>query len=327
VSRELSPTARALLALELIQNRPGITAQSLGESLGVTERAARRYVTILREADLPIESLSGPHGGYRVGRGLRLPPLMFTAAEAIGLVMAVLEGHRDAASPTDLVGSALAKIVRALPERVSGPVRTLRAGQPAVPAPATSPSPVVTAQLIEACTASRRVRLGYQLGAAERTMDVDPWAVVLRHGRWYLLGWSHSAQARRVLRVDRVVSVDGLPETFAPPRDLDALRTLEDHLSQGWTHPVDVRVDASVDETARWLPRNLGRLEPEADGSTRIRATTDEPDWYARQLANLPVPFRVIGSAELQRATAALGQRLVKASGAVVGPLAREPSV
>src|SRR6266487_2782158 len=121
---DASPTARALLALEIIQNSPGITAQRLGERLGVTERAARRYVAILREADLPIEAVSGPHEGYWVGRGLRLPPLMFTAAEAMGLAMAVLEGHRNAANPTDLVGSALAKIVRILPERVAGPRRT-----------------------------------------------------------------------------------------------------------------------------------------------------------------------------------------------------------
>jgi predicted DNA-binding transcriptional regulator YafY len=316
MSSDVSPTARALLALEVIQNRPGITAQSLGDSLGVTERAARRYVAILREADLPIESVSGPHGGYRVGRGLRLPPLMFTAAEAIGLVMAVLEGHRDAANPTDLVGSALAKIVRVLPQRVSGPVRALRAVPPPLSAPGTSPSPVLTAQLIEACTAAHRVRLGYRAHTADRMMDVDPWAIVLRHSRWYLLGWSHTAQARRVLRADRIVSVDALPDTFTPPHDLDALRTLEEHLSQGWTYPVDVLVEATVEEVSRWLPRSLGRLEPELQGRTRIRATTDEPDWYARQLAILPAPFRVIGSPEIQRAAAALGQRLVQASGA-----------
>ena len=121
MAHEVSPTARALLALEVIQNSPGVTAQRLGDRLGVTERAARRYVAILREADLPIESVSGPHGGYLVGRGLRLAPLMFTAAEAMGLVMAVLEGHRDAADPGDPVGSALAKIVRLLPERGGGP--------------------------------------------------------------------------------------------------------------------------------------------------------------------------------------------------------------
>src|SRR5437764_538685 len=83
-------------------------------------RAVRRYVAILREAELPVEAVSGPYGGYRAGRGLRLPPLMFSAAEAMGLVMAVLEGHRYAADPGDLVGGALAKIVRSLPERVAG---------------------------------------------------------------------------------------------------------------------------------------------------------------------------------------------------------------
>ena len=127
MAHDLSPTARALLALETIQNTPGITAQRLGDRLGVTERAARRYVAILREADLPIESVSGPYGGYQVGRGLRLPPLTFTAAEAMGLVMAVLEGHRNAADPADLVGGALGKIIRVLPERVAGSVRAVRA--------------------------------------------------------------------------------------------------------------------------------------------------------------------------------------------------------
>lgn len=312
---DISPTARALLALEVIQNNPGITAQRLGDGLGVTERAARRYVAILREADLPIESVSGPYGGYRVGRSLRLPPLMFTAAEALGLVMAVLEGHRNAADPTDLVGSALAKIVRVLPERVAGPVQAFRhvSVPPAVPQAWASPE--LTTQLIEACSAARRLRLVYRMGkAADLVMVVDPWAVVLRHSRWYLLSWSHTKQARRVLRIDRIAAIETLPDTFTPPQRLDSLRTLEEHLSHGWTHPVDVLIDASVEQAARWLPRSLGRLEPGDEGRTRLRATTDEPAWYARQLAAIPVPFRVIGSPELQRATAALGQRLLQAA-------------
>ncbi len=85
----LSPTARALRVLELLQAQPGITAAQLAAQLDVTERAARRYVAILREADIPVESTRGPYGGYRLGRGIRLPPLVFTATEALGLVMAV----------------------------------------------------------------------------------------------------------------------------------------------------------------------------------------------------------------------------------------------
>ena len=319
MAHDVSPTARALLALEVIQNSPGITAHRLGDRLGVTERAARRYVAILREADLPIESVSGPQGGYRVGRGLRLPPLMFTAAEAMGLAMAVLEGHRNAANPTDLVGGALAKIVRVLPERVAGPVRAFRQVSAPRAAHETWASPELMAQLIESCTAARRLRLVYRMGeAADRVMEVNPWAVVLRHSRWYLLGWSHTKQARRVLRVDRIAHVEVLLDTFTPPQELDALRTLEEHLSQGWTHPVDVLVDATVEETSRWVPRSLGHLEPDEEGRARLRATTDDPDWYARQLAAIPAPFRVIGSPQLQRATAALGQRLMQAGGADV---------
>src|SRR5215469_4828368 len=93
---DLSPAARALRVLELVQASPGITADQIAGKLGVSDRAARRYVAILREADIPIGSVRGPYGGYSVGRGLRLAPLMFTATEALGLVMAVLDGHHDA---------------------------------------------------------------------------------------------------------------------------------------------------------------------------------------------------------------------------------------
>ena len=119
MNSDTSPTARALLALDLLQGSPGITADRLAGKLGVTERAARRYIGILREAGIPVESARGPHGGYRLGRGVRLPPLTFSPTEALGLVMAVLDGHHDAGDPTDPVGSALGKIMRALPEPVA----------------------------------------------------------------------------------------------------------------------------------------------------------------------------------------------------------------
>ncbi|HEY7278694.1 MAG TPA: WYL domain-containing protein [Trebonia sp.] len=354
--REISPTARALLALEAIQNTPGITAQRLGERLGVTERAARRYVAILREAGLPIESVTGPYGGYQVGRGMRLPPLTFSAAEAAGLVMAVLEGHRAATDPADLVGGALAKIIRVLPARVSALVRPIRdvtstagnagtsgasdASRAADASEATDPSratdasgdaeaeararaarvsPELTTALFEACAAGRRLRLTYRRGSragdgwVEREMEVDPWAVVLRHSRWYLLCWSHTRDARRVLRVDRIASAAALPDTFTPPPGLDSLRVLEEHLSQGWKFPVDVLIDAPPTEVAWWLPRSLGTLCPAGEGQTRLLASTDTPDWYAGRLAALPYAFQVKESPQLRDALAELGRRLLTA--------------
>ncbi|WP_194916793.1 DUF459 domain-containing protein, partial [Catenulispora rubra] len=116
---QTTPLARALLTLDLIQTRPGITADHLAATLDVSDRAVRRTIATLREAGVPIDSTSGPYGGYRAGRGLRLPPLTFTAAEALSLVMAALDGHHDAADPAGLVGRALGKITRALPEQVA----------------------------------------------------------------------------------------------------------------------------------------------------------------------------------------------------------------
>ncbi|WP_448062820.1 helix-turn-helix transcriptional regulator [Cellulomonas hominis] len=135
---DASPTARALLALELVQGSPGITADRLADSLGVSERAARRYMAVLREAGIPVESLRGRCGGYRAGRGLRLPPLMFSGAEALGLVMAVLDGHHDPDDPTDPVGSALGKIMRVLPASVAAQAEAVRRTVPPAPDRATA---------------------------------------------------------------------------------------------------------------------------------------------------------------------------------------------
>ncbi|CAM5274616.1 helix-turn-helix transcriptional regulator [Streptomyces chartreusis] len=319
MSHDESPTARALLLLELLQGNPGITAARLAARLGVSERAARRYVGILREAGIPVESTRGPHGGYRIGRGLRLPPLMFTPTEALGLVMAVLEGRPDAADPAGPVGAALGKLLRALPEPVAHPAEAVRrAGTRGASDAVVRPDPDTTSSLVQAAAAHRCVRLGYRLGPRdERAMEVDPWAVVVHHGRWYLLCWSHTRRARRVLRVDRVATVTVLPDTFEPPTGLRPVETLEEHLSQGWTHRVEIVIEAPVARVAEWLPRSLGRPVPVDEHTTRLLATTDEPDWYAEQLTAIRAPFRIVAPPELREAALALGRRLAEAAGTV----------
>ncbi|MEN3356095.1 MAG: hypothetical protein V7637_77 [Mycobacteriales bacterium] len=311
-----SPTARALLALELVQGSPGITADRLADKLGVSDRAARRYVGILREAGIPIESVRGPYGGYRLGRGLRLPPLTFSPAEALGLVMAVLDGHHDASDPSDAVGSALGKIMRALPEPVAAQAEAVR--RSTAPAPdraAARPDPATTAALVQACSNHRRVRLDYRSEAgSEWVTEVDPWAVVVRHGRWYLLCRSHPAGARRAYRVDRVRHVEALEDTFSPPADLDPVSMLEEHLAVGWEYDVEVVIDAPVDAVAPCLPRALGRLEPAGAGAARLIGSTSNPRWYAEQLAAVPAAYRIVRCPEVQRAARLLGQRLLAAA-------------
>lgn len=312
--RATSPTARALRTLELLQARPGITADQLADRLGVTERAARRYVAILREAGIPVESVRGPYGGYRLGRGLRLPPLVFTAPEALGLVMAALDGHHPAADAGDPVGSALGKIIRALPEAVGRPAAVLREHATAAPDRSSSrPDPEIITTVVNAVAAQRRIKVRYR-GARDREWetDVDPWAVVVRHGYWYLLCLSHAAGAMRTYRIDRVAFAHELAESFIPPDGLDPVAQLEEHLGSGWEFETRVVFDAPLATVAHWVRGPMGRLSQLDDGArTVLTGTTSNVEMYAGEwLAGIPLPFRVEGGPQLRSAMAALAQKL-----------------
>ncbi|MBO0898752.1 WYL domain-containing protein [Cellulomonas sp. zg-ZUI22] len=309
---DTSPTSRALLALAELHANPGVTAAGLAATLGVTERAARRYVAILREAGIPVTSTRGPYGGYRVGRGVRLPPLVFGADEALALVMAVLDGHHDVRRGADPVGAALDTLLRALPPAVAAQAAVVRRSTAAAPdRAAVRPDPAVTAALVQACADRRPVRVGYRgERGREWGADVDAWAVVVRHGRWYLVCRRHDDAAVRTYRVDRVRTVEPLPGTAQPPPDVDPVALLEQHLAQGWEHDVDVLIEAAVEDVGRELPSGLGSLERVDATTTRLVGTTSSPRWYAQQLVGVPVPFRVVGGPELRACVADVGTRM-----------------
>jgi predicted DNA-binding transcriptional regulator YafY len=323
----LTPTGRALRALELLQAEPGITAAQLAAQLGVTDRAARRYVAILREAGIPVESNRGPYGGYRVGRGIRLPPLVFTAVEALGLVMAVLDGSHAAADADDLVGAALGKIIRALPENVGRQAAAMRRHACAAPdRGAVRPGTETTSALVAAVAAQRRVSIGYLSESGRQwEEDVDPWAAVVRHGRWYLLCHSHRAGAVRAYRIDRIQSAAGGGGPFHAPEDLDYVDLLEQHLGAGWEFQAKIVFDAPNDEVARYVRPPMGRLNPTGHGERCVlTGTTSNPAMYAGEwLAAIPIPFHVAGGPELRAAVAAVAARLTAALDA---PLDNQPS-
>ena len=312
MSVETSPTARALKTLEILQTRGGATADELAVRLGVTERAARRYVGILREAGIPVDSVRGPHGGYRLGRGTRLPPVAFTEPEALALVMAVLDGQPAAVDAADIVGSALGKVVRALPPAVGRQATVLREHASAAPVRvSTRPDPAITSALVSAVAAGRRVVVGYCAESGkEWQTEVDPWAVVVRHGRWYLLCFSHHADAVRTYRIDRVRDVQQTERAFERPDGLDPVAALEEYLGSGWEHPTRVVFAAPPAEVAPWIRPPMGRLEPSGDGCV-LTGSTNNPTMYAQEwLANVPFAFRVEGGRDLQAAVAALAERL-----------------
>jgi predicted DNA-binding transcriptional regulator YafY len=313
-----SPTARAIRALDILRLHPGISAEDLAERLGVTERAARRYVATLRDAGVAIEGARGPSGGYRLGRGTTLAPIGFTEEEALGLVLQVLNARPAAGRDDDLIGGALHKVVRALPEAIGRQAALLRERAAATPDPFADqqPDPLLAHELITSIGARRGVLLEYRSEAGtELTIDVDPWSVVGRGGRWYLLCYSHHVDAVRTYRIDRIRSVQRTTRRFEPPVDLDPVAALGEHLGTGWRYPTRVVFAASVEQVQPWLRPPMGRLEPHEDGCVLI-GTTSAPAMYAREwLSVVPFPFRVEGGTELRAAVAEVAEQFGAALG------------
>lgn len=307
---DTSPTARALRTLDLIHQRPGIRAGELAERLGVSERAVRRYVGTLRDAGIPVTGTTGPYGGYQVGRGVRLPPVVFSGPEALAVVMAVLDSPVGAPAPESLAGSGVTKLLRALPESVGRPAVQFWRHIAAAPARAPRPEVAITSRLVEAVAAGRFVRIAYRSAAGhEWSSEVDPWAVVVRYGLWYLLCRIPSGELR-TYRLDRVGAVDLLSTPTAVPADLDAVAVLERSLGEGWSLATRVRFLAPAEQVRPWLRAPMGRLEP--DGAECVlTGTTSNPQMYAGEwLTQVPFPFRVEEGPELRAAVGELARRL-----------------
>lgn len=314
----MSPTARALRTLELIQTRPGITAAEIAERLEVSDRAARRYVAILREAGVTVESTRGTYGGYRLGRGLRVPPLVFTTSEVAGVVMAVLDGHHAASDLDDPVGSALDKLIRALPERIAAHAVLIQQHARAAPdLGAARPDPAITAEVIASIAAGRRAHLSYRSDSGSHwDAEIDPWAVVVRHGRWYLLCHAHHVDATRTYRLDRIQQFDALETEATGLPDDDPVAMLERHLGTGWEFDTHVVFDAPMSEVAAHIRPPMGRLESIGDGARcQVIGTTSNPHMYAGEwLAANPHPYRVIGGPELRDAVTVIARRMTDAA-------------
>ena len=90
----LETSARLLRLLSLLQARRDWTSSELANRLGVTTRTIRNDVDRLRGLGYPVDARPGVAGGYRLGTGGALPPLLLDDEEAV----AVAIGLRTAAS-------------------------------------------------------------------------------------------------------------------------------------------------------------------------------------------------------------------------------------
>ncbi len=316
------PASRILAMLELLQDRPGMSGPQLADSLGVTTRTIRRYVTTLQDMGIPVEPTAGRIGGYWLRPGYRMPPLMFSSEEAIGLAVTLLTARVSGEEKLPVpVANALAKIERSLPQDLANRIATIRDGfrmaRNPWPDEGAFPNPEVLAIVIQASLARQRLWLRYGNYDGDQTSrDVDPWGVLFLDGRWYLHGWCLLRKGPRTFRIDRIRRVDMLPGAENPPPegfDIEdaVLRSIAMTRSGG---DFDLHVEAPPDRVRPYLMPPMAILEARPDGGTRAWGTTDNPSWLAARLAFLPFAFTVIGSEQVKTAVRQIGERMQQAA-------------
>lgn len=318
------PTTRVLTVLEMLQARGSASGPDLAARLEVDLRTIRRYIVMLQEMGIPIESRPGRYGGYRLRPGFRLPPLMLADDEALAVTLGLLFARRfgltGAAPATE---GALAKIERVLPAALRAQVHALddalildwpRPPQPGdIQAPRPPSATLLT--LAVAVAAEQRTVLTYQdQFGTSTTRPFDPYGVVyLSNTAWYAVGHCHLRQDVRVFRLDRIASVEPEGTPFTRPADLDCLGYVRRSIAllpSPWS--VEITLDAPLAEAQRWLTPLFTELTDHGT-TTLMRCTISDLDWLARLLASLPFPFRVHTPPDLRHALARVRDRLTHA--------------
>ena len=315
----LTPTARLLELLELLQAQPLITGREIADRLGVDRRTARRYVAALQDLGIPIEGQRGVGGGYRIRPGYRLPPLMLTDDEAVVVALGTLAaGRLGLSGSAESVDGALAKIHRVLPDGLRRRVEALEetldftaSGRGAAPVGGET-----LLLLAESIRRRRKLHMAYRSYAGEETRrELSPFGLVVHTGRWYLAAFDHGRDDLRTFRVDRIrrpLLTD--EQATEPPEGFDAVAYVSTSLARTpWRFEVEVVLDLPLDEAARRVPATLAELIEEAEG-TLLRIRVGSLDWAATVLAGLGCGFTIRRPEELRASVRALADRLAESA-------------
>jgi predicted DNA-binding transcriptional regulator YafY len=314
--------ARLLRLLVLFSSRSSWSAYELTDRLEVTPRTLRRDVTRLRGLGYPIESTTGRYGGYALGAGGRLPPLLLDDDEAVAVSVGLRELSRTADPMLgEAAVAALTKLVQVMPSALRHRVDTLgevtvRLGRTPSSDPDDRPTDVnVLMTLAVACQRQERLKFDYRTGD-DRTgrRHVEPHRLVSVRNRWYLVAFDLDRDDWRTFRVDRLgpPAPTGVRSTDRPAPDAAAL-VAEGVAVRAYETQARVRVPVPPAAAAREVGPTVGVVEPDpADADSAVVVIGGDPDWIARYLASLPFPFEVLGPDEVRREVAALGRRLLE---------------
>ena len=323
------PTGRVLTLLELLQTGGIRTVAELADRLGVDGRTVRRYVDHLVDLDVPVESVRGRYGGYRLAPGYRLPPLMLNDDEALAVMLGLIAGRRSGLltatdTATDTAGeTAAAKIRRVLPGRLAQRLDTVLEALAftAPPGEFATPETGVLLTLADAVRHRRPVSIRYTARDGRRSeRTLHPYGIVTHSGRWYVTGADPGIGQDRTFRLDRIADVRTLSGSFEPPAGLDpAERVLAGLAGAAYRYEVVLRIQATVEQIRTRLPAGLANVaerasgegaDPDAGQWLRVELRVERLDWLPPLLASLDRPFVVESPDELRELVLAFADRL-----------------
>ena len=311
-------SARLLRLLSLFQARRDWTGTELADRLGVTTRTIRHDVDRLRGLGYPVDARPGVAGGYRLGAGGVLPPLLLDDEEAV----AVAVGLRTAASGSiagieETSVRALAKLHQVLPSRLRHRVTAFQAY--ALPVPSRGPrvDPDVLTMIASACRDHERLRFDYQAHSGSVTRrDVEPYRLVSHHQRWYLVAWDTDRHAWRTFRVDRIEPRTPAGPRFTPralPPDPEIAAQVARGAAQAtWRYRARVIVHAPAAHVRSRLPIPV-EVESLDENRCAFDPGSDSPAALALYLGMLDADFTVVDSPELVDALRTLTKRYQRA--------------
>lgn len=308
-----NPTTRLLTILELLQNTPLLSGADLAARLEVDERTVRRYVTMLQDMGMPIESERGRYGGYRLRPGFNLPPLMFNQREALALALGLqLAQELGLGVEAEAVVGAAAKLARVLPAPLRAQLQAMQSALVLdVPLVRTEPTASTILTLSTAVANQQQVQLHYQAwNSSVTTRLLDPYGLVYRAGYWYVPGYCHLRQDIRTFRLDRIEAVELMEGVFARPSDFDPLAYVNQAMATTpGTWAIDVLLHTTLEEAQRQIPQALGTLTAEDEG-VMLHCYVQRLGWFAHFLAGLDCPLQVRQPAELGTVLRQLAARI-----------------
>jgi predicted DNA-binding transcriptional regulator YafY len=312
-------SSRLLELLSLLQARRDWPGGELAERLGVSGRTIRRDVERLRELGYPVESLTGPAGGYRLRAGTAMPPLLLDDEEAIAIAVGLLTATRASVTGIEETAvRALVKLEQVLPAHLRRRVAALGSATIAPPVSGPTVAPQDLTLIAAACRDSECLRFAYRSrDGTDSRREVDPQALVNLGRRWYLLAWDRRREDWRTFRVDRVARPAPTGVRFVP-RALPA-RDPAAYVRRSITeapHRFEARLTlhAAAEEIAARVPSYWGSVTPVDEHSCEYRTGDDDLGWLALRVAMLGVEFELHEPPELADHLRALADRLERAT-------------